>query len=80
MGFAGSRVGDSLAPRQYPPTHQCTRPFTHPPHRRAHFQIGGQIAPLLASRGTFSDEAIERFAAGLFALVGLAFALKAVTG
>lgn len=42
--------------------------------------IGGQLAPLLASRGIFSDEDIERFAAGLFGLVGLAFAVKAVTG
>lgn len=36
--------------------------------------IGGQLAPLLASRGAFSDEQVERFAASLFALVGLAFA------
>ena len=40
-------------------------------------QVGGQLAPLLASRGAFSDDAIERFAASLFGLVGLAFAAKA---
>ena len=42
--------------------------------------VGGQLAPLLASRGRFTDEQIERFAATLFALVGIAFAVKAVTG
>lgn len=42
--------------------------------------IGGQLAPFLASRGTFRDEDIERFAATLFAIVGVAFAAKAATG
>lgn len=42
--------------------------------------LGGQIAPLLASRGTFSDEDIEGFAATLFAIVGAAFAAKAAIG
>ena len=42
--------------------------------------IGGQLAPLLANRGAFTDEQIERFAAGLFALVGAAFATKAALG
>ena len=35
--------------------------------------IGGQLAPLIASRGLVEDEVIERFAAVLFALVGLSF-------
>ena len=39
--------------------------------------IGGQLAPLIASKGLVSDEAIERFAATLFATVGLAFVLAA---
>ena len=55
-------------------------PASFPIFNVSSFQIGGQLAPLLASRGTFSDEAIERFAAGLFGLVGLAFAVKAATG
>ena len=42
--------------------------------------LGGQHAPFLASRGTFSDEDIERFAATLFAIVGVAFAAKAGSG
>jgi uncharacterized protein len=42
--------------------------------------LGGQLAPFLASRGTFSDEDVEKFAATLFAVVGMAFAAKAVTG
>jgi uncharacterized membrane protein YfcA len=42
--------------------------------------VGGQLAPLLASKGTFSDEAIERFAATLFAIIGTAFAVKAASG
>ena len=42
--------------------------------------LGGQIAPFLAARGTFSDEQIERFAAILFAVVGVAFAAKALEG
>ena len=41
--------------------------------------IGGQCAPLIASRGLLSDKLIERFAAGLFALVGLAFVLAAAS-
>mmetsp|Transcript_26165 Transcript_26165/g.39602 ORF Transcript_26165/g.39602 Transcript_26165/m.39602 type:complete len:380 (+) Transcript_26165:178-1317(+) len=41
--------------------------------------LGGQLAPFLASRGTFSDEEIERFAAILFAVVGISFAIKAST-
>jgi uncharacterized membrane protein YfcA len=41
--------------------------------------IGGQLAPLISSRGLVSDEAIERFTAALFASVGLAFVLAAVT-
>jgi uncharacterized membrane protein YfcA len=39
--------------------------------------IGGQCAPWIASRGLVPDELIERFAASLFALVGLAFVLAA---
>jgi len=42
--------------------------------------LGGQIAPYLNSRGVFGDEDIERFAAGLFGVVGTAFAVKAVIG
>lgn len=42
--------------------------------------IGGQLAPFLASRGAFTDEQIENFAAALFAVVGCAFAAKAVLG
>jgi len=42
--------------------------------------IGGQVAPFLASRGQFSDEVIERFAATLFGSVGIAFAVKAIVG
>jgi uncharacterized membrane protein YfcA len=40
--------------------------------------IGGQCAPLIASRGWLSDATIERFAATLFTLVGLAFLLATV--
>lgn len=39
--------------------------------------IGGQVAPFLASRGQFSDEQIETYTATLFAVVGIAFAIKA---
>lgn len=42
--------------------------------------IGGQIAPYLAGKGVFDDEEIERFAARLFGLVGLAFTVKALVG
>jgi len=42
--------------------------------------LGGQIAPYLNSRGAFRDEDIERFAAGLFGIVGTAFAVKALVG
>jgi uncharacterized membrane protein YfcA len=42
--------------------------------------IGGQVAPVVASVGTFSDDEIERFAATLFAVVGTAFALKVLAG
>lgn len=42
--------------------------------------IGGQLAPLLASTGKFSDEQIEMFAASLFGVVGMAFATKAFLG
>ena len=42
--------------------------------------VGGQLAPFLASRGAFTDEQIEAFAATLFAVVGLAFAAKAALG
>jgi uncharacterized membrane protein YfcA len=42
--------------------------------------VGGQIAPFLAARGTFSDEQLEQFAATLFSVVGGAFAVKAITG
>ena len=42
--------------------------------------VGGQLAPFLASRGAFTDEQIERFAAAVFAVVGLAFAAKAAVG
>lgn len=42
--------------------------------------VGGQLAPLIASRGLLDDEAVERFAAGLFAVVGCAFAAKAALG
>ena len=31
--------------------------------------IGGQLAPLIASRGIFDDRTLERFAALLFAIV-----------
>ena len=40
--------------------------------------LGGQLAPFLASRGIFDDEAIENFAIALFGIVGLAFATKVV--
>ena len=40
--------------------------------------IGGQLAPLVASRRLLSDATVERFAAGLFAIVGTAFAIKAL--
>ena len=42
--------------------------------------IGGQLAPLIASRGILSDRDVERFAAVLFATVGLAFAAKVLQG
>jgi len=42
--------------------------------------LGGQLAPLLASRGWLSDEDIERFAATLFGIVGTAFTIKVLTG
>ena len=42
--------------------------------------IGGQLAPFIASSGFISDEKIERFAAALFAIIGIAFAVKAVIG
>jgi uncharacterized membrane protein YfcA len=42
--------------------------------------IGGQLAPLVASRGLVSDENIEKFAAGLFASVSLAFIVKIAVG
>ena len=42
--------------------------------------LGGQLAPFLATRQAFDDEQIERFAAGLFAVVGAAFAAKALQG
>jgi uncharacterized membrane protein YfcA len=42
--------------------------------------IGGQVAPFLASRGTFADEDIERFAAALFGIIGIAFGVKTITG
>ena len=42
--------------------------------------VGGQLAPYLASRSAFSDEQIERFAASLFTVVGLAFAAKTMQG
>ena len=41
--------------------------------------IGGQIAPAIAGRGALSDKDIERFATTLFAIVGVAFAVKALT-
>ena len=41
--------------------------------------IGGQLAPFIAGRGLIADATIERFAALLFAVVGLAFAAKAFT-
>ena len=41
--------------------------------------IGGQIAPLLASRQVLADRQIELFAAALFGTVGIAFLLKALT-
>lgn len=40
--------------------------------------IGGQLAPLIASRGVLSDEQIERVAAVLFASVGLAFVVASL--
>jgi uncharacterized membrane protein YfcA len=42
--------------------------------------LGGQLAPLIASAKTFKDETIERFAATLFGLIGIAFALKCLIG
>jgi len=42
--------------------------------------VGGQLAPFLASRKIWTDDQIERFAASLFGLVGLAFGIKAVLG
>ena len=42
--------------------------------------IGGQIAPYLANRQIFSDEFIERFAATLFGVIGIAFGVKYITG
>lgn len=42
--------------------------------------LGGQIAPFLASRQAFSDEEIETFAATLFAIIGIAFITKVVSG
>eukprot|EP00316_Scyphosphaera_apsteinii_P024582 CAMPEP_0119317582 /NCGR_PEP_ID=MMETSP1333-20130426/43613_1 /TAXON_ID=418940 /ORGANISM="Scyphosphaera apsteinii, Strain RCC1455" /LENGTH=314 /DNA_ID=CAMNT_0007323559 /DNA_START=382 /DNA_END=1326 /DNA_ORIENTATION=- len=42
--------------------------------------IGGQLAPLIASRELLSDDDIERFAAALFATVGTAFAIKSARG
>lgn len=42
--------------------------------------LGGQIAPYLNSRGVIEDEDIEKFAVGLFGVVGTAFAVKAVVG
>ena len=40
--------------------------------------VGGQLAPLIASRGWLDDEAIEFGATALFAVVGSAFFAKAV--
>ena len=42
--------------------------------------VGGQLAPLIASRGILSDRDVERFAAALFATVGIAFAAKVLQG
>jgi len=42
--------------------------------------IGGQVAPYLASRKMFSDEDIERFTAALFGIIGIAFAVKCISG
>jgi len=42
--------------------------------------IGGQLAPFIAGRGLITDNTIERFAAMLFAVVGLAFAARAIDG
>lgn len=42
--------------------------------------LGGQIAPYLISKRVIDDEAIESFVAGVFGVVGLAFAAKVVFG
>ena len=42
--------------------------------------LGGQIAPYLASRRVLDDATIERFTAALFGTIGIAFAVKCVTG
>jgi len=42
--------------------------------------IGGQIAPYLAGKGVFEDDQIEKFAAALFGVVGIAFTIKAFVG
>ena len=42
--------------------------------------VGGQLAPLIASRGYIDDEAIETGATILFAVVGLAFLAKGIGG
>ena len=42
--------------------------------------IGGQLAPLIASRRLLSDDVIESIAAALFGVVGVAFAAKTIVG
>ena len=42
--------------------------------------IGGQLAPLIASRRLLSDDVIESIAAALFGVVGVAFAAKTIAG
>jgi uncharacterized membrane protein YfcA len=42
--------------------------------------VGGQIAPYLAARKVLDDETIEQFTAALFGVIGLAFAVKCITG
>ena len=42
--------------------------------------IGGQIASFLASKQAIDEEVVEKFAAGLFGFIGIAFTVKCITG
>lgn len=42
--------------------------------------LGGQVAPWLASQRLLDDETIETIVAGLFGIIGLAFAIKFIVG